>query len=219
MNIAAYLRNTDFFKGVSDAGMTALADICSPIELDKKQELFAEGEKGASIYLCIKGNVQLYKSAKDGRDVVIKVAKSGDLFGEVILFEKDTYPVSARAISSATLICIPRNRFLNLLDDPKFRNDFFASLMVKLRYLTDQIRHLTLHDVEQRFFMFLRDHYGEVEELELTVSKKDLALSIATTPESLSRLFERLTSDRTLFMDGKKIRLARGFWEKKHYGS
>jgi CRP/FNR family transcriptional regulator len=66
-------------------------------------------------------------------------------------------------------------------------------LMRKQRYLTEKIRYLTMHDVDDRFFQFLHEHYGDSSKINLNFSKKDIASAIGTTPETFSRLLNRLT--------------------------
>lgn len=190
-----------------------LADICIPKQVSKKEILFHEGDRGFAFYLCASGAVGLSKGTPDGREVIIKVIGPGEPFAEVILFEQDSYPVTAVALKPGTLFVIPKHQFYCLLDKQDFRNDFMAMLMRKQRYLADRIRFLTMHDVEDRFFLYIRDHYGAREKVVPTLSKKDLAAAIGATPETYSRLIARLSQEGKLTVEGKTIRLEEGFWE------
>jgi len=86
------------FENISRKSKAALADICLQKILQNKEILFIEGDKGYSLYILVSGNIQLYKTTPDGKEVVIKVVKPGELFGEVILFEQAEYPVTAIAL-------------------------------------------------------------------------------------------------------------------------
>jgi CRP-like cAMP-binding protein len=46
-------------------------------------------------------------------------------------------------------------------------------------------------------------------------SKKDIAAQIGTTPESLSRLINKLTRRQVLSWEGNTIRLCPGFWDRR----
>ncbi len=213
MNIELFINQAPFFKGLSDEHRRELAAIANLGSVKKRDYLFHEGEKGSSMFLLVDGNIQLHKNTEDGREVVIRVIKPGEVFAEVVLFEKESYPVSARAVTNATVLSFPKNGIHQLLAEEGFRNDFIASLMAKQRYLTERIQELTTKDVEQRLFTFLRSQYGEKETIHTPLSKKDIAAAIGTTPESLSRLIQRLHEDKIIDWQGKEIRILSNPWK------
>jgi CRP/FNR family transcriptional regulator len=212
MDKEAVLARIGLFEGISSASRKALADICLPKQATKGQTLFLEGAKGLALYVLVTGSVQLYKTAPDGRRIAIKVVKPGELFAEVVLFEQATYPVNAVALTSSMVYVVPRREFGALLADERFRNEFIAGLMTKLRYLADQIKYLTSHDVEDRFFAFLQEHCGRRERIVCALSKKQVAAAIGTTPESLSRMLLRLRKEHGVTWQGRAITVPAKAW-------
>ena len=162
------------------------------------------------------GNIQLHKAAPDGSVVVIKLIQPGEVFAEVILFESDRYPATAVSLSGSLVLLLPKRDILRLLSMEEFRNDFIAMLLRKQRYLAEQIFNLTTRDIEQRLFLFLRQHYGPQPRMQIDLSKKDLAAAIGTSPESLSRLILRLKKKKIFQWTGKTIVFKAGFWEKRN---
>ena len=217
MDKDAILRQFGYFKGISDKSRLFLAEICLFKSYEKKELLFAEGEKGYAVYCCINGRIQLHKTTPDGKEVVIKVIKPGEMFGEVILFEAQTYPVTAIALSRSQVFVMPKHQFHCLLERSDFRNDFIAMLMRKQRYLADQIKYLTSHDVEDRLFLFLKVSYGEREKIQPSISKKDMAAAIGTTPETFSRILLRLKSEGSLSWQGQFITVDKTVWRRFDY--
>lgn len=213
MKIEPYINESAFFKGLSDEHRRELATICNVKHVPKRDYLFHEGDKGSSMFLLVGGNIQLHKNTEDGREVVIRMIKPGDVFAEVVLFEKERYPVSARAVTNADVLVFAKEGIHRLLAEEDFRNDFIALLMAKQRYLAERIQELTTKDVEHRLFTFLRSQYGEKEIINTPLSKKDIAAAIGTTPESLSRLILRLTDEKIIDWQGKKIRILSDPWK------
>lgn len=220
MDIFAFIDRSDFFRGASKKSKEMLAEICIPKQLSGKGTLFYEGDKGQAFYFLVSGAVGLYKSAGDGREVVIKMLNPGEPFAEVILFEQDSYPVTAVALKPSLVFIIPKDRFYHLLNIEDFRNDFIAMLMRKQRYLTERIRFLTMHDVEERFFLFIIEHYGIKEKVTFSLSKKNIAAAIGTTPETYSRLISRLLKDGKIRIEGKNMFISKetinNYGEKKN---
>jgi CRP/FNR family transcriptional regulator len=212
MDVLGLLEQSEFFRSISPASRRAIAAICIPRVLRKREMLFMEGETGHSMFLMAQGAVQLFKTSSEGKEVVIKLVRAGEIFGEVVLFEQDRFPVSACALTPAQVFLLPKRQFDCLLEEEGFRRDFIAMLLAKQRYLADQIFRLSALDVEQRFFHFLRDQYGEREEYRIDVTKRDVAAAIDALPETLSRLLLKLRDDGTVQWDGEKLRVRKGFW-------
>ena len=210
MDRYAILAQVHFFRELSDASRRLLADVAIPRDVDNRDVLFREGDEGHSLYLLNRGHVRLHKMARDGAEVVIKVVKAGETFGEVVLFEQNRYPVTATALGACGIFLFPRRDIRTLLRREEFRDDFMAMLMRKLRYLTERVLYLTTADVEGRLRQFLREQFGDRKVVTLGIAKKDVAAAIGTTPETLSRLILRLQREKALRWSGRRIEWLEG---------
>jgi CRP-like cAMP-binding protein len=215
MDIEFLLEQSEFFKGVSSKSKQALAGICIRKTVHKNDVIFSEGDNGHSLYLLASGNVRVFKSTPDGKETVIKVIGPGELFAEVVLFERDVYPASAVALKNSIVYALPRRQFYELLGDKDFRNDFLRMLMKKQRYLADRLHALTAYDVEERFVRFLFEQYGNKDEYRILLSKKDIASAIGTTAETLSRLLGRMQREGKISVKGRIIKLKTGVLKER----
>jgi CRP/FNR family transcriptional regulator len=200
-----FLAESTFFKDLSRESLKALAGICSLRPLKKRECLFREGDPGRALFLLRHGAIQLHKATPDGNLVVIKVVKPSEVFAEVVLFEREAYPVTAAALAASEVIVFPRDEVHHLLDHTAFRNDFIAMLMRKQRYLAERLVQQSAHDVEGRLMWFLEEQFGDQPEVQLSFSKKDVAAAIGTTPETLSRLLLKLKRTRRLTWKGHTL--------------
>jgi CRP/FNR family transcriptional regulator len=210
-----YLRQATFFKSMDSKALEMLASICHRKSLSKRQVLFQEGQPGHYCFVMGKGSIQLHKESEDGREIVIKIVQPYEVFAEVILFERATFPVTAIALTQSEVVYVPKGELLRLLDQPAFREALFSLLMRRQRYLSNRIHELAAFDVEQRFMEFLRSHFGEQPKIRCSLSKKDVANAISSTPESLSRLLGRLQSRGLLTWKGQTITCSPQFWAAK----
>ncbi len=202
------------FSQLSTASKLQLAGICIPKVLGRREMLFSEGDEGSAMYLLAQGTIQLFRTSEDGREVVIRLMKPGEMFAEAVLFERDDYPVSAMALVPSEVFLLPTRQFHCLLEQAAFRREFIGNLLAKQRYLADRVYRLSALDVESRFFSFLRDHWGELEEYEVDISKRDVAAAIDALPETLSRMLLKLRDDGTLAWEGSRLTLRAGFWKE-----
>jgi len=126
------------FPSLSEQSLAMIAKQCRLVKHPRNGILFLEGDTGTGFYALSSGTVKIYKTSPAGQETVLRLQGPGSIFAEVILFESDVYPVSAAAMTPVSAVLIPREHFLGLLDEPRFRNEFIATLMHKQRYLTDR---------------------------------------------------------------------------------
>jgi CRP-like cAMP-binding protein len=212
MELANILK--DAFPSLSHGSLAMIAGHCRLVKYSKNEILFLEGDKGNNFFYLAEGAVKIFKTSPSGQETVLRLQGPGSIFAEVILFERNEYPVSAVSISQSLAVHIPREHFLKLLDEEGFRNEFIATLMHKQRYLTDRIIYLTSLDVEERFFRFLIEHYGIRSEYDIDMTKKDIASAIGTIPETLSRLFDRLKNRGIISWDSHTLKVKKDYIEQ-----
>lgn len=199
------LDRTPFFQGLSAAGRDALAGLAILRPVPKQTVLFMEGDRGHSMYLLVEGRVQLHKTTPDGREVVLKVLKPGEVFAVVVLFERECFPATATALTESRVLMFPSRAIHGRLEDATFRRDFIALLMQQQRYLTERIVTLTTDDVEARLLAFLDGERAGRQRFTLAMPKKDIAAAIGTTPETISRLIRRLQAAGRLRWQGRTV--------------
>lgn len=208
------LRACPLFSELPETALRSLAASARVREMRRGQWLFREGEPCGAVYCLDRGSILLVRSEEEGTETVIRTVLPGELFAEAGLFERKTYPVSARAAAPSRVIGIPRADFLSLLAQADFRGAFLAMLMRRLRYLTDRIQALTAGGVEERLARFLEEHGGRVHHATVEINKKDVAAAIAARPETLSRLLRRLARRRLLTWRGSAVTLTPAFWDR-----
>jgi CRP/FNR family transcriptional regulator len=162
----------------------------------------------------ISGSIRLFRSTPDGREVTIHLVEPGDLFAEIVLFERDTYPASAVAVGDSLVNVIDRAQIHHLLDDTLFRDDFLKNLVGKMRFLSQQLYVLTTMEVEERLARFLEIRLGRFTSTRFTLSKKDTAAAISVRPETLSRALTRLDEAGLLRWKRGTIEATPEFWTR-----
>jgi len=167
--------------------------------------IFLEGEKGDRFFFLIEGLVRIYKTADNDREVVLRHIRPGEMFGEVILFDSEVYPVNAVAQRDSVIFSLKRSAFMELFGDELFMKYFVANLFKKMRYLTERVAFLNAYDVEERFFLFIEDHYGISPEIEVDLSKAEIAEAIGTIPETISRMITRLRTRGVVMWDKNRL--------------
>ncbi len=213
MDIISSLKRFDLFKDLDPGALKSLSIMAELRDLGPRDILFHEGFEGSHFYILIEGMIKLFKTSFEGKESTIKIIYPGEFFAEAILYEKTRYPVSATAIEKSEVIGIHRKSFWSMIENGDSRNRFIGEIFNKLRYLIDQIHHLSSLDVEERFFRFLLDNYGKKYKYRITIPKREIASAIGTIPETFSRLILRLTRLGIIGWKKNTLIIREGFWD------
>ncbi len=205
MDKSGILSRISLFENLTPDQLEAVSEITTNRMVTKREQLIHSGVSGDAVFVLVQGAVQIYNITSEGKEVVLKVVKPGEMFGEVVLFERETYPASAIALKNSQLFSFKRTDFLNLLDERAFRDAFISQIMKKMRYLTEQYHSLSTLDVVDRLFRFFKEHYGEAKEFTTGLSKKDIAAAIGTTSETLSRTIKKIQGCGAIIWEGKHV--------------
>lgn len=216
MEAAQIIAECHYFAGLSESNRAALARACERVAYTKADLVFREGQPVTAVYLVSAGCIQLIRATPNEREVVIKTCEAGEIFAEAALLKEGTYPVTACAVQDSILFRIPKAHFTDLMRMDSFRTDFEVGLMLRVRYLTERIAYLAGHDPADRFFHFLREHYGPKSTYCIAISKTAIAHEIGVTPESFSRLLRQLSDEGTIEWHGDTLCLRAGFWDTQY---
>ena len=215
MNIIGTLMKTPLFRDLGEESIERLSRGSRRIEIARGEHLFFEGDKGRDLFVLEDGGIRLYKLAEDGQETTVKLVNPFEAFAEVAFFDDGHYPVSAIATKYSLAWAISGSTFQALLEERTFRREFISTIIGKLRYLSQRIHYLTAYDVEQRFFRFIYEQYGAVDECTIEMPKKEIAAAIGTVPETLSRLLLRLRDRGDIVWKGSVITVRKGLWEEQ----
>ncbi len=209
MRSAELLRNSFIFQGLTEAQIGELTTICAEWDYPKGATVFLEGDRARGFYLVASGLVKIFKLAFDGKEQILHIFGPGEVFGEVPVFVGGNYPANAVTLEASRIVFFPKDEFLSLIGrEPQIALNMLADMSLRLKRFTHLIENLSLKEVPSRlaaYILFLlEDKRGEAE-VRLQISKGHLASVLGTIPETLSRIFNRLTSEGVIEVKGRNI--------------
>ena len=85
-----------------------------------------------------------------------------------------------------------------------------ASLSRRLLHLTTLVENLSLKEVPERlaaYFLYMSEQKNGTDDLDLNISKAQLANILGTSPETLSRTLGKMSAQGLINVKGRYIRL------------
>lgn len=205
------LEESELFDGLSAEHLDEIEKIAVVKEYSRGETIFFEGDPGNGFYMVATGKVKIYKTSFSGKEQILHIFGPGEPFGEVPVFHGHPFPANATALEKTSLIFFPRQAFVDMAHTmPSLIMNMLAVLSMRLRRFATQIENLSLKEVPARlagYLLYLSEEQGGVEEVELQISKGQLASLLGTIPETLSRIFAKMSDEGLIRVEGKKISL------------
>lgn len=210
-NVTAFIETALLFKGLPAAQIKEIEGIALDMRFKKGRLIFSDGDEGKGFYLVATGLVKIFKVSPDGKEQILHIFGPGEPFGEVPVFTGRHFPASAEAISESRILFFPRTAFVDLIAaNPSLALNMLAVLSMRLRQFTVQIENLSLKEVPARlaaYLLYLADEQKRGDLVRLGISKAHLASLLGTIPETLSRIFSKMSGQGLIEVGGRRIRL------------
>lgn len=206
------LRRAYLFADMSEEHLQALLRDAREIQLRPGTDLFSHGTPAEHFYFVRDGLIKLFRLSREGDEKIIEIIRPGETFAEAVAFmgNQARYPVSAQAVSDASVIAFGQKTFLQLLrHSPEACFGMLASMSRRLHMLVNQIDSLTLQNATYRLVAYLLEQIPAGAEaspdIQLMTPKAVIASRLAIQPETLSRILARLRQGGLIDVQGAHI--------------
>ena len=207
------LKRCPLFGGLKEEDLKKIKAVASLKQVGKKQILFSDGEEAKGFYMILSGKVKLYKMSPEGKEQILHVVSAPEAFAEAALFLEGNYPAFAETLTDSQLLFFRKRDFIQLIErNPRLSINMIVSLSHFLRKFASLIEELSLKEVSARIAKYLIDlslksaqEGRNPREVDLDLSKSQLASKLGTISETLSRSLSKMKAKKII--DVKKNRI------------
>ena len=207
------LKRCPLFAGLRDEELKRIRAIANLKRVVKREVLFSDGEEAKGFYVILSGKIKLYKISPEGKEQILHIVSAPDAFAEAALFLEGSYPAFAEALTESQLLFFPKRDFIQLIEkNPKLSINMIVSLSHFLRRFASLIEELSLKEVSSRMAKYLIDLSMRLSkegknssEVELDLSKTQLASKLGTISETLSRTLAKMKAKRIIDVKRNRI--------------
>ncbi|AGK54661.1 Crp/Fnr family transcriptional regulator [Bacillus sp. 1NLA3E] len=205
--IKMVLSKFSLFRDLNDQELAKIVDIAIARDWKKNTHAFLQGDPLTNVYFIFEGKVKIYKSDSSGREQIVAIAKSGEMFPHVGFFRKGEYPAFAEIIENSKLVVVPIDQFEKvLIENPHLCIKVFKVLGEKIIDLQDRLEEQILNNTYEQIIKLLvrlAEKNGTMFEdgrilLKSEFTNKDLANMIGTTRETVSRTLTKMKKEELI---------------------
>lgn len=175
----------------------------------KNTVVVSQGDASTSLYVIVSGEVKVFLSDNEGKEVIINSQGPGEYFGELALIGDGERSASIMTTEKSTFCVITQHDFREVLaKHPDIALTLIKDLTHRVRLLTDNIKSLALLDVYGRVAKALLGLAVKREDkliIEEKLTQQDLASRVGASREMVSRILKDLSSGGYISIESKRI--------------
>ncbi|GEL16012.1 Crp/Fnr family transcriptional regulator [Pediococcus cellicola] len=178
------------FNHLPDSDVDKIETIMTHKHYEAGESLFLDGGKLDTLIIVANGQVKVSKIAANGREQLLYLLQSGDFDGEGALFQEMTRSSTGVALIPTNVCQISRKNFQKLLTtSPSISMNLINEFGQRISSLEKRTTEASTETVEARIGNYLVETGASLnkDSFKLPIKKKDLAIYLGTTPETVSR--------------------------------
>jgi CRP/FNR family cyclic AMP-dependent transcriptional regulator len=195
-------------------------DLLAIRRVAKHQPVYMCGDAAESVYIIESGRVKLLMLSPEGKECLLAIYTSGDIFGELSLTGADPRQETAMAMEDTTLKRIPFSSFVRHLSRNALVEGFVDYLAARVADQQHLIANLITVDSKHRLgetLLFLAHKLGQPDSrntrIELKITHEELSQMVGTTRPRITKFMRafraldliEITPDHFLIVNERKL--------------
>jgi len=178
----------------------------------KGQMLFFEGDVSDKFYIINHGKIKVFKYTKEGKEQILYVLSEGDFIGDLSLLKKGKFDFNAEALEDVSACILTKDDFDKIVKKvPEISLRILENIHDRLVSLENLVQTLSTKDIEARIAgLLLRfgSEYGialgKTVEIDMPLSREEMANYIGITRETMSRKLSLMEEEGMIELVGNK---------------
>lgn len=134
-------RAGEFFNKLSQAALEDLESMEHPSPYPAGIILFSEKQRPQGVYIIVSGEVKLSMNSSDGKRLILRIAKAGEVLGLASAVSGGPSEITAETLHPAKIAIIERGEFLGFLRrHPEVYQPLTVELSRHLNMVCEQLR-------------------------------------------------------------------------------
>jgi CRP/FNR family transcriptional regulator len=209
------LASVPLFAALDADSAATLESVLTTRTVSRGHIVFREGDEGDRLFIVIDGKVKISRAAADGRENLLAVLGTGEMFGELSLFDPGPRTASVSAVTDATLASLDHDDLRPLLfERPGVAVELLQALAQRLRRTNEAMADLVFTDVPGRVakaLLDLAEKFGISEadgvRVRHDLTQEELAQLVGASRETVNKALSEFAHRGWLRIEGRSVLL------------
>jgi len=214
-----HLHEKDFFWDMPEE-KRAFMSVAVRKAFKKGAFIFLEEDLGDKCFYLFQGTVKICRMTSTGKEPIVFLRKSGEMFGLAEVINGETRKCSAQTLAACVVFEVRKDDFESLLcAHHSLARRVMSVLGRRLRYLAEQIENLMVCDVSTRILRLLfylsseclleSDSLNRPVRVPVRLTQEQLAACTGSCQQTVSETLQKLQAEGIILMAKKEITLLR----------
>src|SRR4051794_40965628 len=156
---AELLGRVAIFSGLTPEQLADLASVAVPRRWASGEVIFREGDTGDTCYVVQNGSVRVTRNHSDGRTITLAELRTGDLFGELAMFDSESRSATVEAAEDTLGVALFAGDMRRLLlSHPEISIKLLTAFADRLKEANERISRQSFQTVASRVAGVLLTH-------------------------------------------------------------
>ena len=191
------LSSAPFFAELDKTVLEIVNRAASSQHYETGETVFLQGDPCAGLYIVQEGWLKGIITSPSGREQIIRLLGSGDIFNEIGLLSNGRNLVTVQAPEDSTLWVIERKTIMRLMDEyPRLCRAITHNLAERVLHLMKLVEVLSLRTVKSRMARLLLENAKEgVINRRRWMTQTEMAARLGTVLDVVNRILTSLEKD------------------------
>jgi len=208
-----HLRRCNLFEQLTPEQISRLESRSLSRTYPRKSPIYLPGDHAKDVLLLAAGRAKICSLTEDGKQAIFGFIEPGELFGELAVIGVDERENYAEAVEKSTIITIPGDALLELMEELPLLSIGITKLIgLRRRRIERRLKNLLFRSNRQRIvhlLLELVEQYGtrtpEGVLIRIKLSHQDLADIIGSTRETVTVVLGNLQREGYVAISRRKI--------------
>lgn len=201
-----FLNKITYFKGLSDEKLNLIKPVLFEKKYGRGDIVIYEGEPAKAIFFVYSGAVKIFKTSVEGKEQILYIARPGDSFNDVPVFDEGSNPASAQAMGEVLLYEIEKQAILTILENnPDIAVNTIKVLAEQIRHLVTLVEDLSFRNVMGRVAKILLEYAREEPGVGPKLTQQEMAAMAGSAREVVGRSLKALEESGFIQLNRQKV--------------
>lgn len=206
MDNEKFVCNIPYFDGLSEDEHQSIKKLAIEKNYERGDIIIYEGDKATALYVVCSGAVKIFKTSIEGKEQILSIARPGDSFNDVGVFDEGLNPASAQAMGDAAIYELGQKELNTLLQNyPIVAHNTIKVLAERVRELVTLVEDLSFRHVIGRVAKILLEYAGSDQEDGPRLTQQEMAAMAGSAREVVGRSLKTLEEDGLIKLNRHRV--------------